>query len=62
MSSKKNAPSNDGMKMPSVFSMAKNFAKDLSKYIKEGAPNVSNKQYVKRMSNNMSTLCHMFTV
>ena len=36
-------------KMPSIFTMAKNFAKDLGKYIKEGAPNVSAKQYTERL-------------
>ena len=36
-------------KMPSIFTMAKNFAKDLGKYIKEGAPNVTNKQYTERL-------------
>lgn len=36
-------------KMPSIFTMAKNFAKDLGKYIKEGAPNVSPKQYTERL-------------
>mgnify|MGYP006413040569 FL=1 len=36
-------------KMPSIFTMAKNFAKDLGTYIKEGAPNVSNKQYTERL-------------
>ena len=36
-------------KMPSIFTMAKNFAKDLSKYIKEGAPNVSNKIYMETL-------------
>jgi hypothetical protein len=36
-------------KMPSIFTMAKNFAKDLGTYIKEGAPNVSPKQYAERL-------------
>ena len=36
-------------KPPSIFSMAKNFAKDLGKYIKEGAPNVTNKEYTERL-------------
>lgn len=36
-------------KMPSIFTMAKNFAKDLGKYIKEGAPNVTHAQYTKRL-------------
>ena len=36
-------------KMPSIFKMATNFAKDLGKYIKEGAPNVSHKQYTERL-------------
>ena len=41
--------SKEKKKMPSIFKMATNFAKDLCKYIKEGAPNVTNKQYVKRL-------------
>ena len=36
-------------KPPSIFQMAKNFSKDLAKYIKEGAPNVSNKVYIERL-------------
>jgi len=50
--SKEKDPSNDGMKkpkMPSIFKMAANFAKDLSKYILEGAPNVSHKAYTERL-------------
>ncbi len=39
----------ESKKMPSIFKMASNFAKDLSKYIKEGAPNVSHAQYTKRL-------------
>ena len=41
--------SKEKKKMPSIFKMATNFAKDLGKYIKEGAPNVTHKQYVKRL-------------
>ena len=37
-------------KLPSVFKMAANFAKDLTKYVKEGAPNVTHKQYVDRLA------------
>ena len=36
-------------KPPSIFSMAKNFAGELAEYIKNGAPNVSNKQYQERL-------------
>ena len=36
-------------KMPSIFKMATNFAKDLGKYIKEGAPNVTHAQYTRRL-------------
>lgn len=36
-------------KPPSIFTMAKNFSKELAKYIKEGAPNVSNKVYLERL-------------
>ena len=42
-------PSFEGTKTPSIFQMAKNFSADLAKYIKEGAPNVSNKDYVERL-------------
>jgi hypothetical protein len=59
MSKKKEKdPSNDGMKetkMPSIFKMAANFAKDLTKYIAEGAPNVSHKVYTERL--NACTKC-----
>jgi len=49
---KKPDPSYDGIKkpeMPSIFKMAATFAKDLTKYIADGAPNVSHEQYVKRL-------------
>tara|TARA_R110002012_G_scaffold24556_8_gene81975 strand:- start:5294 stop:5911 length:618 start_codon:yes stop_codon:yes gene_type:complete len=49
---KEKDPSQEGMKKPkppSIFKMAANFAKDLTKYIKEGAPNVTHDQYVKRL-------------
>tara|TARA_R110002020_G_scaffold215886_2_gene423190 strand:+ start:208 stop:741 length:534 start_codon:yes stop_codon:yes gene_type:complete len=36
-------------KAPSIFTMAKNFAGELAEYIKQGAPNVSNKQYQERL-------------
>jgi len=36
-------------KIPSMFTMAKNFAADLTKYIKEGAPNVSAENYQARL-------------
>tara|TARA_R110002073_G_scaffold49364_7_gene131805 strand:+ start:1569 stop:2072 length:504 start_codon:yes stop_codon:yes gene_type:complete len=36
-------------KPPSIFQMAKTFAGELTKYIKEGAPNVSNKVYIERL-------------
>ena len=34
---------------PSIFTMIKSFTKDLTKYIKEGAPNVSPKDYALRL-------------
>lgn len=37
-------------KMPSTWSMVKSFTKELSRYIKEGAPNVSVEDYVQRVS------------
>lgn len=49
---KEKDPSQEGMKKPkppSIFKMAANFAKDLTKYVKEGAPNVTHDQYVKRL-------------
>tara|TARA_R110000851_G_scaffold252527_1_gene405030 strand:+ start:383 stop:904 length:522 start_codon:yes stop_codon:yes gene_type:complete len=49
---KKDDTSYDGLekpKMPSIFKMAANFAKDLTKYIADGAPNVTHEQYVKRL-------------
>jgi len=36
-------------KLPSFATMAKNFATDLAKYIKEGAPNVSAENYEARL-------------
>ena len=36
-------------KLPNIFKMATNFAKELGKYIKEGAPNVTHAQYTKRL-------------
>lgn len=36
-------------KLPSLFSMIKSFGKDLTKYIKEGAPNVSIEDYAQRL-------------
>jgi len=39
----------DKKKMPGILTMAKNIAKDLGKYIKEGAPNVTNKEYTERL-------------
>tara|TARA_R110002012_G_scaffold8255_3_gene38086 strand:+ start:12025 stop:12525 length:501 start_codon:yes stop_codon:yes gene_type:complete len=41
--------SKENKKMPSIFTMAKNFAKDLGTYIKEGAPNVTHAQYTERL-------------
>ena len=37
-------------KLPSVWQMTKNFAKDLTKYVSEGAPNVSVEEYSRRLS------------
>tara|TARA_R110000751_G_scaffold143209_1_gene246562 strand:+ start:101 stop:433 length:333 start_codon:yes stop_codon:yes gene_type:complete len=34
---------------PSLFKMIKTFSKDLTKYIKEGAPNVSPLEYAERL-------------
>jgi hypothetical protein len=37
-------------KPPSIFQMVKTFGKELTKYIKEGAPNVTPDQYVARLN------------
>ena len=37
-------------KLPSFATMAKNFAKDLTKYIAQGAPNVSEVRYKERLN------------
>lgn len=37
-------------KPPGIWTMAKSFGKDLAKYIKEGAPNVSQEDYIARLS------------
>ena len=37
-------------KPPSLFQMITNFGKELSKYIKEGAPNVTPDQYTRRLT------------
>ena len=37
------------VKPPSFFQMAKSFTKDLAKYVKEGAPNVTEEDYVARL-------------
>lgn len=37
-------------KFPSVWQMTKNFAKDLTKYISEGSPNVTQVEYSRRLS------------
>jgi hypothetical protein len=36
-------------KTPSILGMIKSFTKDLTKYIKEGAPNVSTEDYAIRL-------------
>jgi len=36
-------------KLPSIFSMIKSFAKDVTKYIKEGAPNTTIEEYANRL-------------
>ena len=36
-------------KLPSFTTMAKNFAKDLAKYVAQGAPNVSESSYKERL-------------
>tara|TARA_R110002020_G_scaffold118530_2_gene270809 strand:+ start:297 stop:584 length:288 start_codon:yes stop_codon:yes gene_type:complete len=36
-------------KPPSMFEMVKTFGKELTKYIKEGAPNVTPTEYVERL-------------
>ena len=36
-------------KLPSLITMAKNFSKDLAKYVAAGAPNVSEKDYEDRL-------------
>ena len=35
--------------LPSIFTMAKNFSKEVTKYVKEGAPNVSSENYIARL-------------
>ena len=42
--------SQNEQKPPSILGMMKSFTKDLTKYIKEGAPNVTPDQYVGRLS------------
>ena len=37
-------------KLPSFFDMAKNFAKDLKKYVENGAPNVTKSRYIQRLA------------
>ncbi len=37
-------------KLPSIWDMTKSFSKDLAKYVAEGAPNVSNQDYIERLS------------
>ena len=37
-------------KLPSIWQMTKSFSKDLTKYISEGAPNVSPEDYTARLS------------
>ena len=41
--------SHEEQKPPSIFRMMKSFTKDLTKYIKEGAPNVSPESYAMRL-------------
>jgi hypothetical protein len=36
-------------KPPSAFQMVKNFSKELTKYVKAGAPNVTPESYAKRL-------------
>ena len=47
--SKKDKKETNKAELPSIFKMASNFAKDLTKYVKEGAPNVTHKQYLARL-------------
>ena len=44
-----NSKDDNYVKPPSFFQMAKSFTKDLAKYVKEGAPNVTPKDYEKRL-------------
>jgi len=37
-------------KLPSIWQMTKNFSRDVAKYIAEGAPNVSPKDYTQRLA------------
>ena len=41
--------SHQNQKPPSIFRMMKSFTKDLAKYIKEGAPNISPEEYATRL-------------
>tara|TARA_R100001510_G_C7618614_1_gene180068 strand:- start:186 stop:485 length:300 start_codon:yes stop_codon:yes gene_type:complete len=38
------------VKPPGIWAMAKSFSRDLTKYVKEGAPNVTEKDYRQRLS------------
>tara|TARA_R110002012_G_scaffold2124_9_gene10189 strand:+ start:1408 stop:1719 length:312 start_codon:yes stop_codon:yes gene_type:complete len=42
--------STEESKMPSVWQMVKSFTKDVTRYISEGAPNVSLEDYTERVS------------
>ena len=44
-----NSKDDNYVKPPSFFQMAKSFTKDLAKYVKEGAPNVTPEDYEKRL-------------
>jgi len=44
-----NSKNDNYVKPPSFFQMAKSFTKDLAKYVKEGAPNVTPEEYEKRL-------------
>ena len=45
-------------KLPSIWQMTKNFAKDLTKYVAEGAPSVTMQEYKRRL--DICASCEFF--
>jgi len=44
-----NNPEDPKLQAPSLFKMISSFAKDLTTYVQQGAPNVTTKDYVQRL-------------